>query len=246
MESKKFYWLKLKRDFFKRHDVFAIEGMPEGERIVLFYLKLMLESIDHEGQLRFSESKPYTPELLSSIFRMDIELVRTALKILEDFELIRIAEDGTIIVEKLMSMVVYETEWAKKKAEWREKKDKLRTTEGQDEDNVLEMSSEERTLSDKRKSQSKSQRKSQSKSYIFTPPTREEVAAYCQERDKGVDPERWFDYYTSNGWKVGKNPMKDWKAAVRTWERDAKPQTIPKKEETFVDLLARWESEDNG
>ena len=40
--------------------------------------------------------------------------------------------------------------------------------------------------------------------------------------------------------------MKDWKAAVRTWERDTKPQTIPKKEETFVDLLARWESEENG
>lgn len=50
-------------------------------------------------------------------------------------------------------------------------------------------------------------------------PTLEEVKAYCKERKNKVDPERWFDYYTSNGWKVGKNPMKDWKAAVRTWER---------------------------
>lgn len=50
-------------------------------------------------------------------------------------------------------------------------------------------------------------------------PTLEEVKAYCKERGNKVDPERWFDYYTSNGWKVGKNPMKDWKAAVRTWER---------------------------
>ena len=50
-------------------------------------------------------------------------------------------------------------------------------------------------------------------------PTLEEVKAYCTERGNKVDPERWFDYYTSNGWKVGKNPMKDWKAAVRTWER---------------------------
>lgn len=50
-------------------------------------------------------------------------------------------------------------------------------------------------------------------------PTLEEVKAYCQERGNKVDPERWFDYYTSNGWKVGKNPMRDWKAAVRTWER---------------------------
>lgn len=53
----------------------------------------------------------------------------------------------------------------------------------------------------------------------FTPPTLEEVRAYCQERQNSVDPERWLNYYTSNGWRVGKNPMKDWKAAVRTWER---------------------------
>lgn len=53
----------------------------------------------------------------------------------------------------------------------------------------------------------------------FTKPTIEEVKKYCMERNNGVDAQRWFDYYSSNGWKVGKNPMKDWKAAVRTWER---------------------------
>lgn len=53
----------------------------------------------------------------------------------------------------------------------------------------------------------------------FTPPTLEQVKAYCQERNNNVDPQRWLDHYTSNGWKVGRNPMKDWKAAVRTWER---------------------------
>ena len=45
------------------------------------------------------------------------------------------------------------------------------------------------------------------------------MKAYCNERGNRVDPERFIDYYISNGWKVGKNPMKDWKAAVRTWER---------------------------
>lgn len=54
----------------------------------------------------------------------------------------------------------------------------------------------------------------------FAPPTREEVAAYCQERQNNVDPQRWYDYYCANGWMVGKNKMKDWKAAVRTWERN--------------------------
>ena len=54
----------------------------------------------------------------------------------------------------------------------------------------------------------------------FIKPTFEEVAAYCRERGKGVDPQSWYDYYTANGWRVGRNPMKDWKASVRTWERN--------------------------
>jgi hypothetical protein len=54
----------------------------------------------------------------------------------------------------------------------------------------------------------------------FVPPTLEEVVAYCRERGNQVDPQQWLDHYSSNGWKVGRNPMKDWKAAVRTWERN--------------------------
>ena len=53
----------------------------------------------------------------------------------------------------------------------------------------------------------------------FTPPTLDEVAAYCSERGNGVDPQQFIDFYTSKGWKVGGQPMKDWRAAVRTWER---------------------------
>ena len=55
---------------------------------------------------------------------------------------------------------------------------------------------------------------------IFKPPTHEEVKAYCTERNNNVDPDRFINFYTSNGWKVGKNSMKDWKAAVRTWEKN--------------------------
>lgn len=52
----------------------------------------------------------------------------------------------------------------------------------------------------------------------FIPPTLDEVKAYCLERKNGVNAQKWHDHYTSNGWRVGKNPMKDWRAAVRTWE----------------------------
>lgn len=54
----------------------------------------------------------------------------------------------------------------------------------------------------------------------FVAPTAQQVAEYCQQRSNTVDPQRFVDYYTANGWRVGKNPMRDWQAAVRTWERD--------------------------
>ena len=54
----------------------------------------------------------------------------------------------------------------------------------------------------------------------FTPPSLEEVQAYCDERKNNVDAQRFIDYYSANGWMVGKNKMKDWKAAVRTWENN--------------------------
>ena len=58
------------------------------------------------------------------------------------------------------------------------------------------------------------------KSNRFAPPSVDDVRAYCNERHNNVDPERFVDYYTGNGWMVGRNKMKDWKATVRSWERN--------------------------
>jgi len=73
-------------------------------------------------------------------------------------------------------------------------------------------------------SPSSSQSKAQSSSpktnrARFTPPSVQDVQAYCIERQNNVNAEHFVDHYTANGWKVGKNPMKDWKAAIRTWEK---------------------------
>ncbi len=54
---------------------------------------------------------------------------------------------------------------------------------------------------------------------LFVPPTLDDVTAYCQERGNSIDPEAWLAYYESNGWRVGRNPMKSWKMAVVTWEK---------------------------
>jgi hypothetical protein len=61
--------------------------------------------------------------------------------------------------------------------------------------------------------------KEKRKRTTFTPPTLEEVTAYCKERNNGIDPESFIDFYTAKGWKIGKESMKDWKASVRTWEK---------------------------
>ena len=53
----------------------------------------------------------------------------------------------------------------------------------------------------------------------FSPPSTDDVRSFCTENGYCIDPERFVDYYTANGWRVGKNPMKDWKAAVRSWNR---------------------------
>lgn len=78
----------------------------------------------------------------------------------------------------------------------------------------------------------------------FTAPTKEEVIAYCKERGNRVDPERFIDYYTSNGWKVGKNPMKDWKAAVRTWERTT-PKATSETPDRYANLRNLMEANKN-
>ena len=68
----------------------------------------------------------------------------------------------------------------------------------------------------------------------FTPPTPEEVNAYCQERNNGIDGNEFVDFYQSKGWLVGKSKMKDWKAAVRTWEKSRKQAATPKPERKWI------------
>ncbi len=80
----------------------------------------------------------------------------------------------------------------------------------------------------------------------FTPPSVEEVQAYCRDRGNNIDPQRFVNFYTSKGWMVGKNKMRDWRAAVRTWEKQdreshSSPQQI--KSDTTNPFLALYEEE---
>jgi hypothetical protein len=79
----------------------------------------------------------------------------------------------------------------------------------------------------------------------FRPPALEEVRAYCSERNNGLDPERFVDFYQSKGWKVGNQPMRDWRAAIRTWEKtdkDKGKQTESMAEKLLRELKANGET----
>lgn len=71
----------------------------------------------------------------------------------------------------------------------------------------------------------------------FSAPTVEEVADYCNERNNGIDPQHFVDYYSARGWMIGKNSMKDWKAAVRTWEKQQTAKPEKKTNNIFLEIL---------
>lgn len=211
--------------------------MPNGKDYILFYLKLLLESVNHEGHLRFSETIPYNEQMLSVITNTNIDNVRSAMKVLIELKMIEVLEDSTIYMAEVLKMTGSETAIAERVRKHRSKQKLLQCNTDETKCNTeIELEKE----LDKEKDIVKSDKPTTRKR--FTPPTLEEVQAYCFERQNGVDAERFIDYYTSNGWQVGKNKMKDWKAAVRTWEKSGYNKPSGKAQEQgsgniFVDML---------
>lgn len=121
-KDKKYYWLKLKRDFFKRHDIQIIEDMDNGKDYILFYLKLLCESVDHDGNLRFSEQIPYNEKMLATITNTNVDIVRNAIKIFSELGMMDVLDDGTIYMNEVSKMLGSETYWAERKRIQNERK----------------------------------------------------------------------------------------------------------------------------
>ena len=223
MAEGKYFWLKLHKDFFKRHDIKIVEAMPNGKDYILFYLKLLVESVDHEGRLRFSDTIPYNADMLSAVTNTNVDIVKGAIKTFCDLGMIVLMEDSTLYMSEVNKMIGSETKWAEKKREYRLTHQSPPAIEdrGQCPQPVPDESDK-----------SKSKSKSKSKNNIFTPPTLEEVQAYCKERGNTVDAKAFFDYYEAGHWKDSKNqPVKSWKQKVITWE---KHETKPKKKDDGI------------
>lgn len=237
-ESKRYYWLKMKRDFFRRHDIRIIHDLENGRDIVLFYIELMIESVDHEGALRFSKEKPYTNGMLASLTNTPPDIVELALNTLIDFGLVEIDEDKTIILPKVIEMIdsAVDNDNANRQRRYREaqKTEALQNvTECVTKNNASVTKCNVSVTADVTKHNESIEYRDKSienrverntKERKFTPPTLEEVKAYCQERNSPVDAQQFFEYYEVSSWKDSKgNPVKNWKQKLITWEKHDAP-----------------------
>ena len=119
--NKKFFWLKLQNDFFNREEIRIIEESENGKDYIIFYLKLLLKSIESEGKLYFRNTIPYSPEMLSSVTNTNIDTVKVAVGMFLDLGLMQKWDDGTLFMVETENMIGSETNWAKIKRKKREK-----------------------------------------------------------------------------------------------------------------------------
>lgn len=87
-------------------------------------------------------------------------------------------------------------------------------------DNIYDNKIDNITIKEKKEIKEKKKDLPETKERVFKKPSVEEISSYCQERNNNINPEQFYDYYEANGWKINRNPMKDWKATVRNWERN--------------------------
>lgn len=276
--GKKYYWLKLDKDFFKRHDIRIVEAMDNGKDYILFYLKLLCESTSHNGNLRFSETIPYDVKMLSVVTNTNIDIAEKSIKIFTELEMMETLDDGTIYMNEINKMLGYETDWAKKKRDYRESLssgdnvplmsppcppnvrqekeieldieiEKEREYKEKESAEALENTQEKEKVTQKEKELLKNKEKENNTKEreikkFFVKPSVEEVKQYCEERKNNIDYVKFYDFYESKGWMVGKNKMKDWKACVRTWERSRGQSSISprnKSEKDTPDWYSQYE-----
>lgn len=122
MAEKKYYWLKLPRNFFGKHYIKILRAKENGELLVLFYMWMLTEAIDHEGRLRYSEDIPYDDEMLAEASGFALHIVTQALQQFTKLQLVITESDGTLFMPKSIEMIGSESASAQRVREYRERK----------------------------------------------------------------------------------------------------------------------------
>ena len=119
--EKKRYWLKLDKNFLKSSQMKVVRSMPNGKDYIIFYLSLMLESVETVGHLRFTALVPYNAEMLSAITDTNVDIVKSAIQIFCELGLMQIFDDGTIFLPQVPQITGKESESAERVRKYRER-----------------------------------------------------------------------------------------------------------------------------
>lgn len=222
-DNKRFYWLKLKEDFFDDETIRYIEEQENGIKYSNFYLKLCLKSLRTDGKLIRLVGEiliPYDVKSLSSLTGVDVDTVRCAMALFEKIGCVKMLDSGELYISQLSEMVGSETDKARAMRVIR-----AREKYGNDVTRMLPECYPEKDI--EKELDTELEKEKESKRKRFTPPSVDEVREYCNEINATISPDAFVDYYAAQGWIYGKSgkQMKDWKAAVRNWQRREKTKT---------------------
>ena len=221
-DNKKYYYMRLNENYFDSETQVLLESMPDGYLYSNILLKLYLKSLKNDGRLMFNDKIPYSSQMIATITRHQIGTVEKALQIFKELNIIDVIDTGAIYMLDIQNFIGKSNTEADRKRDYRRRIDAEKNAMGHLSLNCpLEIEKEIELEIDKELDIDNT--KTQNKKFIK--PTIEEVKQYCLERNNNVDAEHFIDYYNSNGWKVGKNSMKDWKATIRNWERTNKEKS---------------------
>lgn len=122
-DDKKYYYLKLKENFFDREEITVIESMPNGYKYSNILLKMYLKALKREGKLMVTDYIPYNLQSLSAVVKHDEDTVRTAIELFKDFKLIEVLDNGQIYMNEIQNFVGQSSTEADRKRQYRNKID---------------------------------------------------------------------------------------------------------------------------
>lgn len=240
-EPKRYFWLKLHKDFFQRKEIKRLRKIAGGDTYTIIYLKMLLRSIMSDGKLYFDGLEDdFASELALDLDEKE-ENVQITIQYLLKSGLLEMCSDEEYYLPDTKDSTGCETAVASRVRKHRERKKALQCNADVTQVKQLCNGEIEIELEIEKKIEKEidSSASTTTKRKRFEKPTLSEIKQYCIERKNNVDAQHFYDYYESNGWKVGKNSMKDWKAAVRTWERSEyrKPNSKKNSKEDAINVV---------
>lgn len=247
-DNKKYYYLRLKDNFFDSDELKILESMKDGYLYSNILLKLYLRSLKNDGKLVVNDRIPYNAEMLASVTGHQVGTIKQALSMFKELGLIEVLENGAIYMLDIQNFIGKGSTEADRQRLYdrriSEERKQNKLTQSRNLEEICKKSTPEIEIELEKDIEIEKEIHSSAKSTTtkrkrFEKPTLSQITQYCLDRNNNVNAEQFFDYYESNGWKVGKNSMKDWKAAVRTWERSEyrKPNSKKNSKEDAINVV---------